>query len=61
MLRCKKTLATRGLTLYLANRSAASARCILGRFLPKLGGAESAAIFLSGAFCGDFLLGAALA
>ena len=49
MLRCKISLACKRPIAYVVHRSNAvpdRAVCFLGRFLPKLGGATSVAIFL---------------
>ena len=48
MLHCKKTLAADGLLSYFQSRSEASVSLLLGRFLPKLGGAARRRLF----FCG---------
>jgi hypothetical protein len=50
MLHCEKSLACEQPIAYIVHRSNAvpdRAVCFLGRFLPKLGGAASAANFLS--------------
>jgi hypothetical protein len=39
MLRCTKSLAPPAASFYLASVRSAYGRCLLGRFLPKLGGA----------------------
>ena len=52
MLRCKISLACKRPIAYVVHRSNAvpdRAVCFLGRFLPKLGGATSVAIFLRAA------------